>query len=191
MNVKKWLDKVAYIKEFDFSNGNGDRDFISDCYFSNFDDSYIIHVGMEDSVKHLADLEITDNLTRGLGYSQKECKWFGWSHRAICGFEIGSTCKIGDCHYVGSSLKEQEDDAVRFWDDEHHINTGSNGIVEEGGEKFFDIYWTYSGKVENEKLRSTIGGCKHHIKPLGRGEWKAKTMEDAKQMAKDFRQGVA
>ena len=191
MDVKEWLNKVSYIKELDLSNGTGDKDFICDSYFSNFDDSYITHVGVEDSVKHLADLEITDELTHGVGFSPKEGKWYGWSHRAIYGFKIGSTCSIGDCHYIGSSLEDQEKDAVRFWSDDSHIGTGSRGVIEEDGEKYFDIFWTYDNKIPNEKLRSTVGGCRHHIKPLGKGEWTAKTMEDARQMAIDFKQGVS
>jgi len=35
-----------------------------------------------------------------VGYSIKDGKWYGWSHRAIFGFKVGSTCKEGDCHYV-------------------------------------------------------------------------------------------
>jgi hypothetical protein len=35
-----------------------------------------------------------------IGFSTKDGKWYGWSHRAIYGFKIGSTCKKGDCHYV-------------------------------------------------------------------------------------------
>lgn len=32
-----------------------------------------------------------------IGFSPKEQKWFGWSHRAICGFGIGSKVSDGDC----------------------------------------------------------------------------------------------
>jgi len=32
-----------------------------------------------------------------IGYSVKDGKWYGWSHRAIYGFKVGSTCKKGDC----------------------------------------------------------------------------------------------
>ena len=35
-----------------------------------------------------------------VGFSVKDGKWYGWSHRAIYGFKIGSTCKMGDCHYL-------------------------------------------------------------------------------------------
>jgi len=31
-----------------------------------------------------------------IGYSQKQEKWFGWSHRAICGFKVGDVVKEGD-----------------------------------------------------------------------------------------------
>ena len=171
MKVKTFLEKVAYIDDMKIG------DDVSKVYKSKFDDSYITHVGMENSIKYLADREITDNLTHGVGFSPKDNKWYGWSHRAIYGFEIGSECKKGDCHYVGSSLDEQEEAAVRFWTDEHHENVRCEGIIEENGNRYFDIKWDY---------KNTVGGSKHYIPPLGRGELTAKTMEDAKQMAVDF-----
>jgi hypothetical protein len=38
-----------------------------------------------------------------IGFSSKNGKWYGWSHRAICGFRIGSKCRKGDCHYTPRS----------------------------------------------------------------------------------------
>lgn len=64
-----------------------------------------------------------------IGYSATHKKWYGWSHRAIYGFKIGSKCKKGNCHYIP---------------------------VEEGG----------------------------------KGEWVARTMADAHQMAVDFAKSV-
>jgi hypothetical protein len=32
-----------------------------------------------------------------IGYSEKDGKWYGWSHRAISGFKIGDKVKRGDC----------------------------------------------------------------------------------------------
>jgi len=29
------------------------------------------------------------NVSTGVGYSEKEKKWYGWSHRAYCAFGIG------------------------------------------------------------------------------------------------------
>ena len=61
-----------------------------------------------------------------IGYSEKDKKWYGWSHRTIFGFKTGSKCKKSDYHYTKK-----------------------------------------------------------------RGTWTAKTMSDAKQMAKDFAEGVS
>jgi len=188
MKVEDYLNKVAYVGEW---NSGIDNDEVSKIYKSKFDDSYITHVGMEDNVRFLADREITEELTHGVGFSLKDGKWYGWSHRAIFGFEVGSKCGKGDCHYNGSDLKEQEDNAVSFWEDEYHSKTWCEGVVEQDGEKYFDIKWDYTNEVPNERLRLTVGGSLHHIKPLGRGEWVAETMGDAKQMAKDFNEGVS
>lgn len=35
-----------------------------------------------------------------IGYSEKDGKWYGWSHRAIFGFSVGSKVKRGDCAYT-------------------------------------------------------------------------------------------
>jgi len=187
MIIKDFLDEVAYVKDCEIS---GQED-VPDAYYSKFDDSYITFVGMEDNIKHLADLEITEELTNGVGYSPKDKKWYGWSHRALYGFTIGSTCKKGDCHYIGSSLKEQEESAIRFWSDKCYSNTRCIGIIERDGEKFFDIKWEYNNETPNEKIRGQISGTEHFIEPIGNGEWIAKTMEDAKKMAKDFNRGVS
>lgn len=32
-----------------------------------------------------------------IGFCEKEQKWYGWSHRALCGFGIGDMVNEGDC----------------------------------------------------------------------------------------------
>lgn len=32
-----------------------------------------------------------------IGFSEKDGKWYGWSHRAIYGFKVGDVVKKGDC----------------------------------------------------------------------------------------------
>jgi len=32
-----------------------------------------------------------------IGFSEREQRWFGWSHRAICGFGVGDVVQEGDC----------------------------------------------------------------------------------------------
>jgi hypothetical protein len=53
------------------------------------------------------DLDIVECLSHGLGYSPSSNKWYGWSHRGICGFGIGSKCELGDCHFRASNIDEQ------------------------------------------------------------------------------------
>jgi hypothetical protein len=187
MKVKEYLKQVAYLGKFDSGLGGG----ASEVYYSKFDDSYITHVGMEDNIKHLADIEITKDLTHGVGFSPKDNKWYGWSHRAIFGFEIGSECKKGDCHYVGSSIKEQEDAAIAFRVCDDYSNVRCEGVIKDGKDKFFDIRWDYKNSTPNKSLHNTIGGSRHYITPLGRGEWIAKTLDDARLMAIDFNEGVS
>ena len=187
MKVKDYLEKVAY-KEMWKEDWMTES---SQIYYSKFDGSYITLEGLEDDVKFLADREITEELTNGVGFSPKENKWYGWSHRAIYGFTIGSTCKKGDAHYKGSNLKELEEDAIGFWSGEYHKNVRCEGIYEENGDKYFIIKWEYTDDVPNESLRGVTLTQHVHFKECGRGEWIAKTMEDAKQMAMDFCQGVS
>jgi hypothetical protein len=76
------------------------------------------------------ELRTPDSQVCSIGFSVKDGKWYGWSHRAIFGFKIGSKCLKGHCHY----------------------SPRGHG---------------------------------------GRGEWTAKTVADARQMACDFAEGVS
>jgi len=188
MNVSDFLKKVAYIGKSEIADDDGE------IYYSNFDKSYITRVEMakdDGLLKFMAEHEITDELTHGVGFSPKENKWYGWSHRAIFGFEIGSTCKKGDCHYKGSTLAEQEEAAINFWKDECYDNVHSKGFSNRGDYEVFEIVWTYNDKTPNKALVGTQGGSIVHVDKLGRGEWVAKTMKDAKEMAIDFNESVS
>jgi len=53
------------------------------------------------------------NTVCSIGKSLKDGKWYGWSHRAIYGFQIGDTLKEGDCAatsgYTEEYLEEHPD----------------------------------------------------------------------------------
>jgi len=186
MRVKDYLEKVAYktTRKEEWMGAPVEE------YRSKFDDSYITFVGLEDDVKFLAKHEITEELTHGVGFSPKENKWYGWSHRAIYGFTIGSTCKKGDVHYRGSTMEELEEDAIRFWKDEYHKNVRCEGTTEKDGNKYFIIKWEYADSVPNESLRGVTRAELVLVGEVGKGEWTAQTMGDAKQMAIDFCKGI-
>lgn len=47
-----------------------------------------------------------------IGFSEKEQKWYGWSHRGRCGFEVGDEIEEGDLTGglpVGFKAKTLED----------------------------------------------------------------------------------
>jgi hypothetical protein len=137
-----------------------------------------------------------DHSVCSIGFNEGEQKWYGWSHRAIYGFGVGSVCKKGDCGYIPIDKDDFLEDIVRFWSDENHINVKGEHQVQENedGREESGVYveWEYSDETPNERLRQTIGGI-FNIYPdrYGKGKWKARTMEDAKQMAIDFAAGVS
>lgn len=188
MNVKNWLEVVAYVGPSQLPPFEDQDCENPECYYSKYDDSYITQVGMEDSVKHLADREITGELRHGVGYSPKEEKWYGWSHRAIYGFNIGSTCKKGDCHYRAANIEEELQAAIAFWTEEDHLDV--KGVLQDDGQ--IKVTWTISENVPNESRCGTVSGAFWDYKePFGKGEWVAETMEDAQHMAMDFNEGVS
>lgn len=62
-----------------------------------------LYVGDERFAKMLVDRGIKPELRDGnqnvcsVGFCAAEQKWYGWSHRAIFGFGIGSVAAEGDC----------------------------------------------------------------------------------------------
>ena len=70
-------------------------------YISNVDGGYI---GGEEEYKLLVEKykliliqkAQPNHKTCSIGYDPEANKWYGWSHRALCGFTIGDTVKEGD-----------------------------------------------------------------------------------------------
>ncbi len=189
--LNTFISKVADIKP---SNMPGDNE---NCYYSKIDGSYFTRVGMEDELfKLLLKKGITEKLqnsanvsnhTVNIGFNPKEQKWYGWSHRAIFGFGVGSTCKKGDAHYIPKDEDDYLNDCILFWNNkDHEITTAT---FKDGG---VQVSWLYNDTVKNKKLHSIISEvfCEFPDS-YGKGEWTAKNLDDAKQMAIDFANGVS
>lgn len=197
MNTQEWLNKVADRKTLPVDHPDN-HSFLDDrkeydVYVSKFDGSYIglpdlLDINLRDTtIKFLAEHEITEELTYGLGFSLKENKWYGWSHRAIQGFTIGSTCKRGDCHYIPVDKEDLANSMVEFYADirkdcihppqiKHDIDSAKSS---------YEIIWTHKETGE------TLSMVNKYPDTYGKGEWVAETLEDAKQMAIDFRDEVS
>lgn len=209
--VQAFFDKVAVIKP---STVPGDP---ANCYYSKIDGSYFTHVGLEEDYKFLLRSGITEELqsahdgkgTVSLGFSPEEQKWFGWSHRAIFGFGIGSTCKKGDCGYVPATPEELFKDVTTpdedgwAWQKPENVEIIENGIrIKAEMVKPVGGGTPVAAKIANA-CDEVIDGESGEIMDFesaepeyfdvmcGRGEWTAKTLDDAKQMAIDFAKGVS
>jgi len=159
-------------------------------------------IGLEDEAKKFVERGIVPQLrpdsvagnSCSIGFSEAEQKWYGWSHRAMFGFGIGSVVTKGDCAYTPTDEEDYRLDVLRFWGEgagaENHVWTKAEH-GEEDGVRGVHVSWLYDDEVKNEAIRGTVHG---HFWPYpkewGRGEWTAKTLEDAKQMACDFARGV-
>ena len=126
-----------------------------------------------------------------IGFCPHEQQWYGWSHRAMYGFGIGSKVEPGNCAYAPTDKEDFRLDCVRFWRGEPHVYTWA--VEERGpdGEYGVLVSWYYSDSVPNEKLRGTLSGTfMPYPETWGHGSWTARSLEDARQMAIDFANGV-
>lgn len=168
------------------------------------------YVGDIDQAIFLMSIGVTEQVqphseqggTCCIGFNPTEQKWFGWSHRAIYGFSIGSTVAFGDCAYVPKDAEDAERALREFWEDgkeRFYEETGKTWIskienvvhnVEQEGVLGF-TYYKNSECKENPMESIGHDGFSPYPNPFGRGDWEAATLEDAKQMAKDFAEGVS
>lgn len=115
-----------------------------------------------------------DSLTCSIGFCDREQKWYGWSHRAMYGFGIGHKTKKGDCGYITSDTRQLLSELKQMFSEPYYVNPS------------FDVSWR--GITVNY---GPPGDREGEFFPLGKGEWTAETLEDAKQMAMDFAEEVS
>ncbi len=143
-----------------------------------------------------------------IGFSERDQKWYGWSHRALYGFGVGSTVEPGDCAYTADNPEEMIDDYANFFADisqeaadqhraECQILEDRSGIrilhtpieipMAESIEHLAEIIEGDAPTPPTERLFEDAVSTRK----CGRGTWTAATLGDAKQMAMDFAEGVS
>jgi hypothetical protein len=196
-NCIDFLNKIADIKKWDPQYEGGEP---IDTYYSKTDGSYICFVNNAEDVAWMIKKGITDEIqsindgkVACIGFNPLEQKWYGWSHRAVYGFGIGSECKKGDCGYVPTDLNDFLERSINFWSDDAHTNVSAIPAVNDKGIHGAQVTWEYVPEfVPNKNLHGTIGETfVYPPQKYGKGEWVATSMEDAKQMAIDFAEGVS
>jgi hypothetical protein len=185
------FDKMEEVESYDYypkiaNLNNDDRLYMVTCY--NRDKKYIGTV--EDTWNLMEKYNIikfettkeTDKVC-SIGFDRRNKKWYGWSHRAIYGFTIGSKVKKGSCGFVPSSKEEFLEGIIKWYDYYDDIKT-EEGITVDGKPGI-----RITGTNKTSKLESNT--FEIYPEKWGKGEWEAKTLEDAKQMAIDFANGVS
>lgn len=190
-----YIDKVAKVQKCT-TEGIDDREE----YVSKLDGSFLTFVGMEENLKYLMDRGITEGVqsidggrVACIGFSPKDQKWYGWSHRAIFCFKIGHTIDSEKIGFEPSNEEEHNESCLNFWADDFSNASDDKKVetVVRNGVKGSLVTYTYDDEVPNKKLRGTKY---ENFTPFpdkwGKGEWTAKTLEDAKQMAIDFARDI-
>lgn len=171
--------------------GGSDRDLILTCAL-NRENQYI---GNRVWARELCDeLGIYPQLAKpsdsvcSIGFCAETNKWYGWSHRALYGFSIGSEVKKGDCAYTPRTIDDLVEHLRTSWYDTQYKDlTFKHGEV--NGD--FGVWANYTlVGVNGVPIENSISGQFWKFTP-GKGEWCARTLEDAKQMAMDFAESVS
>lgn len=180
------------------------------CY-SKIDGGYI---GNEKTAKMLAGRGIApqrrapSSKVCSIGFSKSDQKWYGWSHRAIYGFGVGSSVKSGNCGYVADNPEEMIDDYANFFADisqdcadqhraECQILEDRSGIRILHTPVKLPMARNVTDLVNAldddaaELPVETLFEDAVSVQKCGRGSWTAATLDDAKQMAMDFAEGVS
>lgn len=130
-------------------------------------------IGHLDLATQLYDIGIVpelgdNNEICNIGFCESTNSWYGWSHNMLSSFTIGSTVRGGDIAY-----KHRTPFEILHKYDSWFSSMGSEvvAVVESGGVTF-------------------VSQFEERFCPLGRGEWVAKTLDDARQMALDYVNGL-
>ncbi len=172
------------------------------------------YIGEEERARHLVEKrgiapQLADDKKNvcSIGFCEKEQKWYGWSHRAIFGFGVGSTVKPGDVAYTADTPEGLIEQHVSFYADgdqekvqrkraECQILPDRSGIrilpaplkipmansIEQALDPDLDPACLPEIDITADMVETVL---------CGRGEWTAQTLDDAKEMAIAFAKGVA
>lgn len=194
--LEEFKNKIAVKKEVE-SPIHGSKDEI---WVTKDRGDYISLVGSteNETFELLYKYGITENIfsTFGqgdpinVGYSPSDNKWYGWSHRAIFGFTEGSKCKLGNVQFSPSNKEEFKKDLYNFWAEDVDVKSVE---IEETKEYDEEKGSTVEGVVLSIMNNNGFGHESFYEYPetWGKGEWTAKTMEDAKEMAIDFAENIS
>lgn len=120
------------------------------------------------------------SLDANMLFSTPCSEWAAFNeNNLLASFQIGSTCKKGDIHFVPSNRKELFEQEALYWD-KHGFEVESWQKCNETGGINFVL------SIKNGQFKKPVEYLAKPPKSYGRGEWTAETLEDAKQMCIDY-----
>jgi len=133
---------------------------------------------------------ITKGKTCNIGFCEKEQRWYGFSQRGIYGFGIGSKITKSSCAYVSPSKLDFIRD-IRLSSKLSSTHSSYVRVSQQG----VTVVSKFLGDPEDPSQDKYIGKVSESLYEYptvyGKGEWAAKTLEDAKQMAIDFARSIS
>ncbi|KKM03374.1 hypothetical protein LCGC14_1775070 [marine sediment metagenome] len=127
-----------------------------------------------------------DHNVCSIGFCKKDKKWAGWSHRGMFMFGIGSKTKKGDCGFVHGNVLEL---FASFSDDEKArvVKVDADGITM----RHDNVRQVPESPKIGEEVEWVPAEPSYQTIEVGRGEWTAETLDEARLMAIDFAKGVS
>lgn len=139
-----------------------------------------------------------------VGYSHKDGKYYGWSHRAIHGFGIGDKVKFGDCAYTPDTMENAVKKLNEWHNDPEFKNVRYSVSPKGEDEKNFYLEVVRSEYSDEEAARDrdhehirpedagwVITSREVETVPKGRGEWAAEDHNHVREMAYNFAESVS
>lgn len=196
-----FVKRVEHVRVLDT-----DEPQVIECYYSK-NGLYVgqhvdilLHYGITEQFESV----VPESTIASIGFNPTEQKWYGWSHRMIHGFGIGSEVNIGDCAFVPSTKEEFEASLRRFWEDGVQRECGRGGedscVTEFTAFEHDEINLATNELGVSYTMETTFSSGRFPIvnsdfapypNPWGRGAHTATTLEEAKGMAIAFALSVA
>jgi hypothetical protein len=154
--------------------------------YSIIDGSYIGNLKNAETFerKGIVPQAHSGNKVASIGFCEKEQKWYGWSHRAMYGFSVGSESKQGKIGFQPSNKEEFMESLERWYNDDLYKNIKLTH-TKEGVSVYYEIHQKGTGKIIKNNF------VDKYPDTWGRGEWTAKTLDDAREMAINFAREVS
>lgn len=145
-------------------------------------------IGTVEMAEALRDLGIVPEKSRrtgkaDVGFCDDDQLWYGWSEAEIRGFGVGTIISRGDAAYIATDWDDLLDQCKRLVA-KNPGATAIQGLIgrDEDGDQCIHLGWKH---VDGDSS-FVMGAIVYPPDTWGRGEWRAETLDEAREMAETF-----